>query len=84
MVFIKSWQLVKFPGYFKNFSFCSGMLEMYSKRSKFKKIPGVGGGGECTHTALETGASLLAVFPKYSKPYRSPQTTHDYNHSKQK
>ena len=59
------------------------MLEMYSKRSKFKKILG-GAGEECTHTALETGASLLAVFAKYSKPYRNPQTTHDYNHSKQK
>ena len=52
----------------------------------FKKFLGGGGGGglACTQTALETGASLLAVFATYSKPYRSPQTTHDYIHSKQK
>ena len=34
----------------------------------FKKFLG-GGGGACTQTALETGASLLAVFATYSKPY---------------
>ena len=40
-----------------------------------KKFLGVGGGGvACTQTALETTASLLAVFAMYLKPYWSPQT----------
>ena len=51
------------------------MLEMYCKKSRFKKIPRGGGGGvACTQTALETTASLLAVFAMYLKPYWSPQT----------
>ena len=60
--------------------FCSKTLVLAPERWKctlrgpdFKKFlgdEGEGGGGvACTQTALETGASLLAVFATYSKPY---------------
>ena len=41
-------------------------------------------GGSMHPDSLETGVNLLAVFARYSKPYWSPQTTHDYIQHKQK
>ena len=49
---------------FKNSNFCSRMLKMYSKRSRFQKFPG--GGGACAWDTPETGVSFFLITHDYT------------------